>query len=264
MSLRIHAAVTAGALAMMLCGSATAQEKTQKPPLHGSHWMAITGKPLAATRARACSNGRMRSTPPAPSRRDLDDGLLSWGGRRRRDLQPRRQEIVAINVSSIAPTGATAEFSRAKHEYPPDYGSARRRHARHARALGHDARGVRQALAREVLAPANELADGYPSLPKPRTGSARERTLAVSVVEGGDVPHLGEGASARAGEIFRPPGSRCDAQKARPLAERPAKIGKRGPPCRPRRPSIAGTSRSSSRSSGTGGLSRERPRRWRV
>ena len=23
--------------------------KTQKPPLHGSHWMAITGKPLAAT-----------------------------------------------------------------------------------------------------------------------------------------------------------------------------------------------------------------------
>ena len=28
---------------------AFAQEKTQKPPLHGSHWMAITGKPLAAT-----------------------------------------------------------------------------------------------------------------------------------------------------------------------------------------------------------------------
>ncbi|HEX9161344.1 MAG TPA: gamma-glutamyltransferase family protein, partial [Thermoanaerobaculia bacterium] len=23
--------------------------KTQKPPLHGRHWMAITGKPLAAT-----------------------------------------------------------------------------------------------------------------------------------------------------------------------------------------------------------------------
>ena len=24
-------------------------QRTQKPPLHGKHWMAITGKPLAAT-----------------------------------------------------------------------------------------------------------------------------------------------------------------------------------------------------------------------
>ncbi|MCA1817195.1 MAG: gamma-glutamyltransferase family protein, partial [Acidobacteria bacterium] len=24
-------------------------QRTQKPPLHGRHWMAITGKPLAAT-----------------------------------------------------------------------------------------------------------------------------------------------------------------------------------------------------------------------
>ncbi|MEY4848453.1 MAG: Gamma-glutamyltranspeptidase precursor, partial [Pseudomonadota bacterium] len=25
------------------------QERTEKPPLHGRHWMAITGKPLGAT-----------------------------------------------------------------------------------------------------------------------------------------------------------------------------------------------------------------------
>ncbi|ULT23068.1 hypothetical protein KUH03_28035 [Sphingobacterium sp. E70] len=24
-------------------------QRTEKPPLHGKHWMAITGKPLAAT-----------------------------------------------------------------------------------------------------------------------------------------------------------------------------------------------------------------------
>src|SRR2546428_9447993 len=24
-------------------------QRTEKPPLHGSHWMAVTGKPLAAT-----------------------------------------------------------------------------------------------------------------------------------------------------------------------------------------------------------------------
>ncbi|MBD0332530.1 MAG: hypothetical protein ICV66_07730, partial [Chitinophagaceae bacterium] len=26
----------------------SAAQQTQKPPLHGKHWMAITGKPLAA------------------------------------------------------------------------------------------------------------------------------------------------------------------------------------------------------------------------
>ena len=43
-------AIAAGLLTIaLLPGSSIAQEKTQKPPLHGSHWMAITGKPLAAT-----------------------------------------------------------------------------------------------------------------------------------------------------------------------------------------------------------------------
>jgi hypothetical protein len=28
---------------------AASAQRTQKPPLHGRHWMAITGKPLAAT-----------------------------------------------------------------------------------------------------------------------------------------------------------------------------------------------------------------------
>jgi gamma-glutamyltranspeptidase/glutathione hydrolase len=39
-------------LALILTGvflMINAQNKTEKPPLHGKHWMAITGKPLAAT-----------------------------------------------------------------------------------------------------------------------------------------------------------------------------------------------------------------------
>jgi gamma-glutamyltranspeptidase/glutathione hydrolase len=35
--------------AAALAPLAHAQQKTQKPPLHASHWLAITGKPLAAT-----------------------------------------------------------------------------------------------------------------------------------------------------------------------------------------------------------------------
>jgi gamma-glutamyltranspeptidase/glutathione hydrolase len=40
--------IISGCIAVMLIGTAFAQQ-TQKPPLHGKHWMAITGKPLAAT-----------------------------------------------------------------------------------------------------------------------------------------------------------------------------------------------------------------------
>lgn len=37
-------------LTLIQLGLATTQaQQTQKPPLHGKEWMAITGKPLAAT-----------------------------------------------------------------------------------------------------------------------------------------------------------------------------------------------------------------------
>jgi gamma-glutamyltranspeptidase/glutathione hydrolase len=32
-------------------------QRTQKPPLHGQEWMAVTGKPLGATAARRPSSG---------------------------------------------------------------------------------------------------------------------------------------------------------------------------------------------------------------
>ena len=38
-----------GLLACCLLLVSTQAQQTQKPPLHGKHWMAITGKPLAAT-----------------------------------------------------------------------------------------------------------------------------------------------------------------------------------------------------------------------
>ena len=42
------------------------QARTQKPPLHGQNWVAITGKPLGATAgARFSSAAAMPSTLPA-------------------------------------------------------------------------------------------------------------------------------------------------------------------------------------------------------
>ncbi len=34
---------------LLLLPFALFAQQTQKPPLHGKHWMAVTGKPLAAT-----------------------------------------------------------------------------------------------------------------------------------------------------------------------------------------------------------------------
>ena len=54
MSIRRLAALAAmfvfltGTLVLLSLGNAEAQ-RTAKPVLHGRHWMAITGKPLAAT-----------------------------------------------------------------------------------------------------------------------------------------------------------------------------------------------------------------------
>ena len=36
-------------LCLLFFSSQAISQYTQKPPLHGRHWMAITGKPLAAT-----------------------------------------------------------------------------------------------------------------------------------------------------------------------------------------------------------------------
>ena len=38
-----------GALLLIHCSLPGFSQATQKPPLHGKNWMAITGKPLAAT-----------------------------------------------------------------------------------------------------------------------------------------------------------------------------------------------------------------------
>ena len=42
-------AMTAMVSASVIFGGPQAQGRTQKPALHGRHWMAVTGKPLAAT-----------------------------------------------------------------------------------------------------------------------------------------------------------------------------------------------------------------------
>jgi gamma-glutamyltranspeptidase/glutathione hydrolase len=203
---------TAGLLTMMLAqGVAMAQEKTQKPPLHGSHWMAITGKPLAATAgARMFERGgnAVDAACAMLAATSTMWDVLSWGGETQALIyNPESGRIVAINGLGVAPTGATADFFRQKGlKYPPEYGPL-------AAVTPGTPGGLLVMLAEfgklsleEVLAPSITLADGYPidAEVADRIESEKERIKQWSYAKAVLLPHLGEAREApQPGEIFR-------------------------------------------------------------
>lgn len=183
---------------------------TQKPPLHGRHWMAITGKPLAAT-AGAITFGKGGNAVDAACTMLAATctmwDVLSWGGETQALIyHPQLKKVIAINALGVAPTGATVDFFKAKGmKYPPEYGPL-------AAVTPGTPGGLLTMLAEygklslaEVLSPALQLADGYPI--EAQTANSMERGKAeikqwpysAKVF----LPHTGEGREApSAGEIF--------------------------------------------------------------
>jgi hypothetical protein len=95
--------------------------KTQKPPLHGQHWMAITGKPLAATAGAMMFQRGGNAVDAACAMIAATSTMwdvLSWGGETQALIHDPRTKKVSRSTasawrrrarrrSSIAP-GATA------------------------------------------------------------------------------------------------------------------------------------------------------------
>src|SRR4051812_11899469 len=140
---------------------------TQKPPLHGKHWMAITGKPLAATAGAMIfskgGNAVDASCAMLAATCTMWD-VLAWGGETQALIyNPKTKKVIAINALGVAPTGATPEFFKGKGmKYPPQYGPL-------AAVTPGTPGGLMTMLAeygtmslKDVLAPAMQLADGYP------------------------------------------------------------------------------------------------------
>ena len=140
---------------------------TQKPPLHGKHWMAITGKPLAATAGAMIfskgGNAVDASCAMLAATCTMWD-VLSWGGETQALIyNPKTKKVIAINAMGVAPTGATADFFKSKGmKYPPEFGPL-------AATTPGTPGGLMTMLAeygtmslKDVLAPAMQLADGYP------------------------------------------------------------------------------------------------------
>jgi gamma-glutamyltranspeptidase/glutathione hydrolase len=166
MSQKIVMTLAAAALTMLSVPPAS-YAKTQKPPLHGSHWMAITGKPLAATAGAMMYERGGNAIDAACAMIAATSTLwdtLSWGGETQALIfDPHAQKVIAINGLGVAPTGATVEFYRSRgYKYPPEYGPL-------AAVTPGTPGGMLVMLAEygklslaDVLAPSIELADGYP------------------------------------------------------------------------------------------------------
>jgi len=100
---------------------------TEKPPLHGKHWMAITGKPLAATAGAMIFSKGGNAVDAACAMLAATCTMwdvLSWGGETQALIyNPKTGKVIGIDALGVAPTGATAELFKQKGmKYPPELG----------------------------------------------------------------------------------------------------------------------------------------------
>lgn len=183
---------------------------TQKPALHGRHWMAITGKPLAAAAGAATFTKGGNAVDAACAMLAATSTMwdtLGWGGETQALIyDPKTKKVIAINALGVAPTGATAEFYKSKgFKYPPQYGPL-------AAVTPGTPGGLMTMLAeygtmslKEVLAPAMQMAEGYPI--EAQTANNMERMKGEikkwPYSQKVFLTHLGEKREAPdAGEIF--------------------------------------------------------------
>jgi gamma-glutamyltranspeptidase/glutathione hydrolase len=175
--------------------------------------MAITGKPLAATAGAMMfqkgGNAVDAACAMLAATATMWD-VLSWGGETQALVyNPHTRAVIGVNALGVAPTGATPEFFKSKgYKYPPEHGPL-------AAVTPGTPGGLLTMLAEwgklslaEVLAPAIQMADGYPI--EAQTAEAiernKERIKQWKYSTGVYLPHLGEAREApSAGEIFRQP-----------------------------------------------------------
>lgn len=183
---------------------------TQKPPLHGRHWMAVTGKPLAATAGAAIFQQGGNAVDAACAMLAATCTMwdvLAWGGETQALIyNPNTGKVIAINALGVAPTGATPEFFKSKGmDFPPEYGPL-------AAVTPGTPGGLCTMLAeygtlslKDVLAPAMQMAAGYPMEAQAANSIERNKELIKQWPYSKAVflPHLGEDREApEPGEIF--------------------------------------------------------------
>ena len=213
----MHALITrllVSAVALSTLGTPLLAQRTERPPLHGKHWVAVTGKPLAATAGAMIFQQGGNAVDAAAAM--LAAGCTMWdtlgcGGETQALIyHPGLKKVIGINALGAAPTGATAAFYKAKGmRFPPEFGPL-------AAVTPGTPGGLMTMLAEygtmslaTVLAPAIQMAEeGYPieaqaaNAIENNKAKIKEWKYARSVF----LPHVGEKREAPvAGELFKQP-----------------------------------------------------------
>jgi gamma-glutamyltranspeptidase / glutathione hydrolase len=198
-------------LAVLCCAAPPLHSQaTEKPPLHAKHWLAITGKPLAATAGALMfakgGNAVDASCAMLAAVTTMWD-VLSWGGETQALIyHPKLKKVIGIDALGVAPSGATPDFYRSRgYRFPPEYGPL-------AAVTPGTPGGLMTMLAEygtlslgEVLAPAIQMADGYPM--EAQTANSIERNKEQikqwKYSTGVYLPHSGQSREApEGGELF--------------------------------------------------------------
>jgi gamma-glutamyltranspeptidase / glutathione hydrolase len=230
----VRTAVAAMVSASVIFGGPMAQSRTQKPPLYGKHWMAVTGKPIAASAGAKIFERGGNAVDAACAMLAADATAwttLSWGGETQALIyNPNTGKVIAINGLGAAPTGATPEyFHKLGMKYPPEYGPL-------AAVTPGTPGGLMTMLAEygtmslaQVLAPAIEMADGFPM---DESLSATIEHFKDKLKEWPDskrvmLPHLGAAHEGPLpGEIFRQPDLAATLRKLVEAERQALKAGK--------------------------------------
>ncbi len=186
------------------------QSPTQKPALHARHWMAISGKPLSTTAGAMMYQKGGNAVDAAVAM--LAAGCTMWdtlhcGGETQALIfNPKTKKVIGINALGVAPSGATPAFYRSKGlSNPPEFGAL-------AAVTPGTVGGLLVMLAdygtlslKEVLAPAIQMADGFPIEAQLANTIERQKSwikqwkYAPAVM----LPHAGSAREApEPGEIF--------------------------------------------------------------
>ncbi|WOJ94573.1 gamma-glutamyltransferase [Congregibacter variabilis] len=203
-------------LGLVLCGviPVSAQD-TAKPVLHGRHWAAVTGKPLAASAGAMMFARGGNAVDAACAMLGATSTMwdtLGWGGETQALIyNPKTGKVLGINALGVAPTGATPEFFQEKGMvYPPEYGPL-------AAVTPGTPGGLMVMLAEygrlslaEVLAPSMQMAEGYPIEGVQADNIERRREIIAQWPDSKRVflPHLDDSNPAQRaapvdGEIFQ-------------------------------------------------------------
>ncbi len=190
--------VSAVLLGLLCASTPVLAQKTAKPVLHGKHWVAVTGKPLAATAGAMIFTRGGNAVDAACAMLAATSTMwdtLGWGGETQALIyNPHTGEVKGINALGVAPTGATPEFFKEQGMiYPPEYGPL-------AAVTPGTPGGLMVMLAEygrlslaEVLAPAMQMAEGYP-IEKSQADNIERRREVLSqwpYSEEVFLPHLG-------------------------------------------------------------------------